>query len=103
MALECDAFGGNSIGIRRRRPPNGPKRPEFRPRRVCRFTRRSSGRVLLVRGNCLLQAVASLRASASLVGALVTGRVRAISFCRARFWGGPAGFVSRRFLPVVGS
>src|SRR3989475_11587589 len=37
LALECDAFGGNSIGIRRRRPPNGPKRPEFRPRRVCRF------------------------------------------------------------------
>src|SRR2546422_3852632 len=95
MALERNASGWNSSGIRRRRPPDGPKRPEFRPGRVRRFARRLARRVFLVRGDCLLPAVASLRASTSLVGTFIAGGFRATAPRR-----NGCGGISRFFLRV---
>src|SRR5258708_13051247 len=96
MALERGAFGWNSIGVRRRRPPDGPKRLEFRPRRVCRFASDRVGSAFLVRRDCLFPAVASLQASTSLVGAFVTGRFRATASGRH-----PPLVISRVFLSLT--
>src|SRR5258708_24026613 len=98
MALEHGAFGWNSIGVRRRRPPDGPKRLEFRPRRVCRFASDRVGSAFLVRRDCLFPAVASFRASASPLGALVAGGFCSTPFFSPRRFGIPTGFVCLSFL-----
>jgi len=103
VARECDASGWNSSGIRRRRPLDGPKRPEFRPGRVRRLARRPARCVFLVRGDRLLQAVASLRASTSLVGTFIAGRFRATATRRNGCGGIPRIFRSRPSPCVRGS
>src|SRR5437773_9451499 len=98
MAFERGALSWNSIGIRRRRAPDGPKRLEFGPRSVRRFASDRVGSAFLVRRDCLFQAVASLRASASLVSAFVTRRFRATACGRYCGWRVPGVFVGVRFL-----